>query len=104
MSEVTYPRRAVVTGAASGIGKATAILLRERGSEVVAVDINEAGLADAAGAGAETVACNLATSEGAPAYMRSPAKSTGSSTPLGSSASSPWRTSPTRSTGPDLRT
>ena len=64
MSEVTYPRRAVVTGAASGIGKATAILLRERGSEVVAVDINEAGLADAAAAGAETIACNLATSEG----------------------------------------
>lgn len=58
-SEVTYPRRVVVTGAASGIGKATAILLCERGSEVVAVDVNEVGLADAAAAGAETLACDL---------------------------------------------
>jgi NAD(P)-dependent dehydrogenase (short-subunit alcohol dehydrogenase family) len=58
-SEITYPRRVVVTGAASGIGKATAILLRARGSEVVAVDVNGAGLADAAAAGAETVACDL---------------------------------------------
>ena len=62
-SEVTYPRRVVVTGAASGIGKATALLLRERGSEVVAVDVNEEGLADAAAAGAETVACDLARAE-----------------------------------------
>ena len=58
-SDVTYPRRAVVTGAASGIGKATAILLRERGSEVVAVDVNDAGLAEAAAAGAETVVCDI---------------------------------------------
>jgi NAD(P)-dependent dehydrogenase (short-subunit alcohol dehydrogenase family) len=57
--EVTYPRRAVVTGAASGIGKGTALLLRERGSEVVAVDVNEEGLADAAAAGCEVVACDL---------------------------------------------
>lgn len=57
--EVTYARRVVVTGAASGIGKATALLLRERGSEVVAVDLNEDGLADAGAAGAEVVACDL---------------------------------------------
>jgi NAD(P)-dependent dehydrogenase (short-subunit alcohol dehydrogenase family) len=57
--EVTYPRRAVVTGAASGIGKGTALLLRERGSEVVAVDVDEEGLADAAAAGCEIVACDL---------------------------------------------
>lgn len=56
---VEYARRVVVTGAASGIGKATALLLRERGSEVVAVDLDEEGLADAAAAGAETVACDL---------------------------------------------
>lgn len=62
-SEVTYPRRAVVTGAASGIGKATAILLRERGSEVVAVDVNEAGLGDAKAAGAETLAIDIAKPE-----------------------------------------
>jgi NAD(P)-dependent dehydrogenase (short-subunit alcohol dehydrogenase family) len=62
-SEVTYPRRAVVTGAASGIGKATAILLRERGSEVVAVDVNDAGLAEAAAAGAETVVCDITSAD-----------------------------------------
>lgn len=60
---VTYPRRAVVTGAASGIGKATALLLLERGSEVVAVDVNEEGLADAAAAGAEIFACDLTRAE-----------------------------------------
>jgi NAD(P)-dependent dehydrogenase (short-subunit alcohol dehydrogenase family) len=58
-SEVTYARRVVVTGAASGIGKATALLLRERGSEVVAVDVNEDGLAEAAAAGCEVAACDL---------------------------------------------
>ncbi|HZO61632.1 MAG TPA: SDR family oxidoreductase [Gaiellaceae bacterium] len=62
-TEVTYARRVVVTGAASGIGKATAVLLRERGSEVVAVDLNEEGLAEAAAAGAETVACDLARAD-----------------------------------------
>lgn len=56
---VTYPRRAVVTGAASGIGRATSLLLRARGSEVLAADLNEAGLADAAAAGCETVACDV---------------------------------------------
>jgi NAD(P)-dependent dehydrogenase (short-subunit alcohol dehydrogenase family) len=58
-STVTYPRRAVVTGAASGIGRATALLLRARGSEVLAVDLNEAGLADAAAAGCETLTCDV---------------------------------------------
>jgi NAD(P)-dependent dehydrogenase (short-subunit alcohol dehydrogenase family) len=58
-AEVRFPRRAVVTGAASGIGQATAILLRERGSEVVAVDMNEAGLAEAKDAGAETLAVDI---------------------------------------------
>jgi NAD(P)-dependent dehydrogenase (short-subunit alcohol dehydrogenase family) len=58
-SQVTYARRVVVTGASSGIGKATALLLRERGSEVVAVDLNGDGLADAAASGAATIACDL---------------------------------------------
>src|SRR5713101_651185 len=58
-ASIEFPRRAVVTGAASGIGKATALLLRERGSEVVAVDLNEAGLTEVADAGAEIVACDL---------------------------------------------
>jgi len=57
--DVTYARRAVVTGAASGIGKATALLLRGRGTEVVAVDVNEEGLRDATAAGAEIVVCDI---------------------------------------------
>lgn len=59
LSTVTYPRRAVVTGAASGIGRATALLLRARGSEVLAVDLNEAGLEDAAAAGCELLTCDI---------------------------------------------
>lgn len=57
--DVEYARRVVVTGAASGIGKATALLLRERGSEVVAVDVDERGLGEAASAGAEIIVCDL---------------------------------------------
>jgi NAD(P)-dependent dehydrogenase (short-subunit alcohol dehydrogenase family) len=59
-STVAYPRRAVVTGAASGIGKATALLLRTHGTEVIAVDLNEAGLAEAEAAGCETLTCDVA--------------------------------------------
>jgi NAD(P)-dependent dehydrogenase (short-subunit alcohol dehydrogenase family) len=62
--DVSYPRRVVVTGAASGIGKGTALLLLERGSEVVAVDINEEGLAEVAEAGGETVVCDISSAEG----------------------------------------
>jgi len=59
LGRITYPRRVVVTGAASGIGKATALLLRARGSEVLAADRNEAGLADVAAAGCEVVSCDI---------------------------------------------
>lgn len=51
--------RAVVTGAASGIGRATALLLLERGATVVAADRDEAGLAVVADAGAEPVVCDV---------------------------------------------
>jgi NAD(P)-dependent dehydrogenase (short-subunit alcohol dehydrogenase family) len=51
--------RAVVTGAASGIGRATALLLLERGASAVAADRDEAGLAVAAEAGAEPVVCDV---------------------------------------------
>ena len=57
--DVQYARRVVVTGAGSGIGKAAALLFRERGSEVVATDLTEASLADAAAAGAEIVTCDV---------------------------------------------
>jgi NADP-dependent 3-hydroxy acid dehydrogenase YdfG len=50
--------RAVVTGAASGIGRASALLLLERGASVVAADRDETGLAAVAEAGAEPVVCD----------------------------------------------
>jgi NAD(P)-dependent dehydrogenase (short-subunit alcohol dehydrogenase family) len=51
--------RAVVTGAASGIGRATALLLLERGVDVIAADRDEKGLAVAADAGATPVVCDV---------------------------------------------
>jgi 3-oxoacyl-[acyl-carrier protein] reductase len=39
-------RAAVVTGAASGIGRATAVALAEAGAEVMVTDVNEAGAAE----------------------------------------------------------
>jgi NAD(P)-dependent dehydrogenase (short-subunit alcohol dehydrogenase family) len=52
-------RRAVVTGAASGIGRATAELLRERGASVVAADLSQDALRELAAAGIETVVCDV---------------------------------------------
>jgi NAD(P)-dependent dehydrogenase (short-subunit alcohol dehydrogenase family) len=61
--DVRYAKRVVVTGAGSGIGKGVALLLRARGSEVVAVDLTEESLADAAAAGAEPVVCDVTSGE-----------------------------------------
>jgi len=55
--EFSDGRLAVVTGAASGIGRATALVLAARGARVLAVDRNAAGLeslAEEAGSGAVT--------------------------------------------------
>jgi 3-hydroxybutyrate dehydrogenase len=54
-------RRALVTGAASGIGRATAVKLAEAGAHVLAVDLNAEGLDQLAAEvpDVEAVPCNL---------------------------------------------
>jgi NAD(P)-dependent dehydrogenase (short-subunit alcohol dehydrogenase family) len=58
-------RRAIVTGAASGIGRATALLLAREGAAVVAADVDEAGVAEvvaaveAEGGRAAAVRCDV---------------------------------------------
>jgi NAD(P)-dependent dehydrogenase (short-subunit alcohol dehydrogenase family) len=57
-------RLAVVTGAASGIGAATARRLMAEGARVIAVDINERGLAPLAEEGATPLVADLSDPDG----------------------------------------
>ena len=57
-------KSAVVTGAASGIGRATALRLHRDGIDVLAVDRDETRLADEELSGLRTIAVDLSTSEG----------------------------------------
>ena len=57
-------KRAVVTGAASGIGQAVVRRLLREGATVLAVDINEAGLAPVVAEGAIPVAASVADPDG----------------------------------------
>lgn len=62
---------ALITGGASGIGKAIAAALKQRGASIIIADINEANLAAAAaelGSDTQTVHCDLAR-PGAPARL-----------------------------------
>ena len=57
-------KRAAVTGAGGGIGRAVAELLLERGAEVVAADLTAEALEPVAARGAQTVAADLADAAG----------------------------------------
>lgn len=46
-AKLVYDKVALITGAASGIGRATAKLMAEHGARVVLVDVNETGMAKA---------------------------------------------------------
>ncbi len=58
-------KRAIVTGAASGIGRATAVMLAREGAAVVAADLDDAGIGEvvagiaAAGGRAAAVRCDV---------------------------------------------
>lgn len=63
MSSSLQNTRAVVTGAASGIGRALARELSVRGARVIVSDVNEAGLAETLaglGAGCSSFVCDVA--------------------------------------------
>jgi len=66
---------AVVTGAAAGIGQATAVLLAQHGAKVIVSDINEAAaqvtvkMIEDAGGTAKFIACNVANKEAVKALM-----------------------------------
>jgi NAD(P)-dependent dehydrogenase (short-subunit alcohol dehydrogenase family) len=57
-------RRAIVTGAASGMGEASARRLLREGAEVIAVDVDEAGLARVESEGARPLVVDLGSPEG----------------------------------------
>jgi NAD(P)-dependent dehydrogenase (short-subunit alcohol dehydrogenase family) len=60
MARVQEARRAIVTGAASGIGRAAAERLLSEGVDVLAIDIKPGPLADLAAAGCRTLVADLA--------------------------------------------
>jgi 2-keto-3-deoxy-L-fuconate dehydrogenase len=61
-------KTALVTAAAQGIGRASALALAAAGARVIATDINEAGLAGLADAGIETRVLNVLDAQAVAAY------------------------------------
>ncbi len=62
-------KAAIVTGAASGIGRATAALFAEEGARVLGVDLPDTGLADIAGERIAVKEIDIAATEAAPAIV-----------------------------------
>jgi NAD(P)-dependent dehydrogenase (short-subunit alcohol dehydrogenase family) len=60
----TDRKTAIVTGAASGIGRATVLRLVGEGLRVVAVDLDESGLEAARSVGADALVADVASEEG----------------------------------------
>ena len=52
-------KRALVTAAGQGIGRASALMMAREGAEVLATDVNEAALASLAAAGIQTRILNV---------------------------------------------
>lgn len=65
----TQGARAVVTGAARGIGQAVARRLLREGASVLAVDLDAGGLQEVKADGAETLVANVAEPEGRDAIL-----------------------------------
>jgi NAD(P)-dependent dehydrogenase (short-subunit alcohol dehydrogenase family) len=75
-----HNKTVVVTGAASGIGRATALLFAAEGAKVYAADIDEAGLAQTAAESngeVHTVRCDVCSCEDIKALMDRAAAETG---------------------------
>lgn len=75
-----HNKTVVVTGAASGIGRATALLFAAEGAKVYAADIDEAGLAQTAAESngeVHTVRCDVCNTEDIKALMDRAAAETG---------------------------
>jgi NAD(P)-dependent dehydrogenase (short-subunit alcohol dehydrogenase family) len=75
-----HNKTVVVTGAASGIGRATALLFAAEGAKVYAADIDEAGLAQTAAESngeVHTVRCDVCNCEDIKALMDRAASETG---------------------------
>jgi NAD(P)-dependent dehydrogenase (short-subunit alcohol dehydrogenase family) len=59
-----HDKTALVTGAGSGIGRALAAALAQRGAKVILADVDEAGVkAAAAETGGTAIVCDLADSQ-----------------------------------------